>query len=116
VEMDVEWDAVLVDLGIFGGVVTAVSAGSDTLYAWSIRRQTQTGSSVAVEVQVCGGTASDLCSPYFQEPYQQYVPDSIYELASMPKVQATMTLSDPDPGDPFQGPLEASLQGLDLAN
>ncbi len=109
-ETDVEWDRIAV-IGI-----TVISAGSDTLFSWSIRRQTQQGSSVNVEITECGGTQPDLCSPFFEEAYTSTIPDSVWGSATMPVATVNFTLNDPDPGDPFVTPSEVSLLGLDLTS
>jgi hypothetical protein len=109
--IDIEWDAVRV------AGITAVQGGSDTLFSWSLRRQTQTGTSVRSEVQACGDTSPDLCSPILGAAFTQQIPNAIYELASMPRTSFTFTLPKaPVAGDAYVGGSEATLLGLELPN
>jgi hypothetical protein len=108
-ETDVEWDPLV----IFG--VTILSGGSDTLYSWSIRRQTQTGSTIESETIPCGGTSQTICSPFFNEAYSQMFPLDIWGRPSMPISMSTMTFVDPDPTDAFVGAQETALLGLSVS-
>jgi antitoxin (DNA-binding transcriptional repressor) of toxin-antitoxin stability system len=56
---NVEWDEVRVLPLPFP---PAIAAGSDTQFSYSIRKQTQTGSTLTVDTISCGGTTPDLCS------------------------------------------------------
>jgi len=107
-EVDVEWDEVK------AGAAVLISAGSDTTVSWSIRRQVQSGDSIEVEITPCGGTSSDLCSPFYGQAFGQYVPDATWDAAEMPTFTSVMDVPDPDPDDDFVGPLEAALLGLEL--
>jgi hypothetical protein len=107
-EFDIEWDAT-----VFLGV-TVISAGSATTSSWSIRKHTQTGSTIDVDTTGCGGTVPDLCSPFFNQAFAQNFPDAIWDLPSMPVSESTMTLVDPDPGEAFLGPTEVTLLGLSI--
>jgi hypothetical protein len=110
-ELDIEWDAVRVS------GITVVQGGSDTLYSWSLRRQTQTGNNISAQSQACGDTAPDLCSPFLGLAVTQKIPDSTYEVSTMPRTASTLTLSKaPVAGDPYVGDTEANLIGLSLAN
>jgi hypothetical protein len=108
-ETDVEWDPITV------GPFTVIAGGSDTLVSWSIRQQTETGSTLAVDTIPCGGTTPDLCSPLFNQAYQQSIPNSIWQGPNMPVFHSTVTLGSTHPLDPFVGAAEVSLLGLDLA-
>jgi hypothetical protein len=109
-ETDVRW----APLTFFG--FTIISGGTDTLFSWSIRRQTQTGSTVNVQISECGSTQPDLCSPFFEEAYTQFIPDSVWEQSTMPTTPVTFTVNDPDPGEAFVLPNEVGILGLDLSN
>jgi hypothetical protein len=110
-EVDVHWDEVS---DPFFGVL--IEEGSDTLLSYAIRRQTQNGSTISVEIKLCGGTSTDVCSPALNggEAYGDFVPETVWDHANMPLVTTSMTVTDPDPGDPYVGNLEAVLLGLDL--
>jgi hypothetical protein len=107
-EVDVAWDEVK------AGDNVLISAGSDTTKSWSIRRQVQDGDEIVVEITPCGGTSSDLCSPYYDAAYGQYVPDATWEADEMPTFSSVMDVPDPDPDDDFVGPLEVAMTGLEL--
>jgi hypothetical protein len=108
-ELDVEWDAVRL-LGI-----TVVQGGSDTLYSWSLRKQTQTGNTIRTEAQACGDTAPDLCSPILGQAVTQIIPDATYDAPGMPRTVSSWTLANaPTAGAAFVGGIEASLLGLSL--
>jgi hypothetical protein len=108
-EIDVEWDAVRVS------GFTVVLGGSDTLRSYSLRRQTQTGTTIRTEAQACGDTAQDLCSPVLGIAVTQHIPDAVYDLPGVPRTSSTTTLSKaPVAGDAYAGALEAALLGLEL--
>jgi hypothetical protein len=109
-EIDVEWDEVAAPIG----TDPLLSAGSDTTRSWSIRRLVQSGAEIEVEITPCGGTSSDLCSPYYDAAFGQFVPDATWDAPEMPTFESTWDLPDPDPDDDFVGPLEVALLGLDL--
>jgi hypothetical protein len=109
-ETDVEWDAV----SISG--ITAIEAGSETLYAWSLRRQVQNDTSLAIEVQACGETTPELCSSILGQAITQRVPPATYALASMPRFASTLTLAEPAAaGGRFLSALESYSIGLELS-
>jgi hypothetical protein len=111
VELDVEWDPVQV-LGI-----TVIAGGSDTLYSWSLRKLVQTGTTISTQSIGCGDTSPDLCSGLLGQALTQNVPANIWGTSGMPVTKSSLTLSAaPKQGDPFVGPLEVTLLGLDLAN
>jgi hypothetical protein len=110
-ELDIEWDPVI----IFG--LVAIAGGSDTLLSYGITRINQSGTTLSTETIACGGTSPDLCSNLLSQAYTQTLPDSIWELSSMPHSFSTFSLPNlPDPGDPYVTPTVAVLAGLDLAN
>jgi hypothetical protein len=110
-ELDVEWDPVL-----FGPFVV-INGGSDTLLSWGITRINQSGTTLSTETIACGGTSPDLCSTFLTQAYTQTLPNSIWDLPSMPHSFSTFTLPNaPDPGDAYVTPIVAALAGLDLAN
>jgi hypothetical protein len=81
-----------------------------------LRRQTQAGNSVGTEAQACGDTSPDLCSPFLGQAVTQQIPDSSYDVSTMPRTASTLTLSKaPVAGDPFVSGIEATLVGLELA-
>jgi hypothetical protein len=110
-ELDIAWDPVSVPF--FGNVL---DGGTDTTFAYSLRRYTQNGASLDVAVTACGGTTNDVCSTFFGEAYSQYQLETIWQGPQMPTMLSTLTLNDPDPTETFTGPAEAVLLGLDLAN
>jgi hypothetical protein len=110
-EIDVEWTAVSV-LGI-----TVIAAGSDTVFSWGIRQITVTnGSTVQVDSVPCGGTAPDLCSPYYKQSFADAIPTSIWQGANIPFGSVTTTITDPDPGEAFVTPTEAGILGVTLGD
>jgi hypothetical protein len=111
-DVQLHWDAVVVT--VLGFRITAIDAGDDTLHSWSIRRQTQSGTSVATDIIACGGTTNDLCSSFLGQAYAQTLPNTIWQGPKMPVGHATLTLNDPDPGEPFVGPPESALLGLSI--
>jgi hypothetical protein len=109
-ESDITWDPVTL-LGI-----TLLAGGSDTTTSWGLRHYTVSGSTLQMDSTPCGGTAPDICSPFFKEAYAQTVPNSVWDSATVPVTSASMTLTDPDPGDAFNGPLEYTILGVTLTS
>jgi hypothetical protein len=94
--------------------ITLLAGGADTTQSWTLRHHTVNGSTLQMDSIPCGGTSPDICSPFFSETYAQSFPDSIWDSSAMPVTSTPMTLVDPDPGDPFNGPTEVNLIGLSL--
>jgi hypothetical protein len=110
-ELDVAWDPVVVS------GFTVIAGGQDTLFSWSLRKMTQTGTTIATQSIACGDTAPDLCSDILGLALTQQIPSSIWELPSMPRTNSSFMLPNaPDPGEAFEGGLEVTLLGLDLAD
>jgi hypothetical protein len=112
-ELDVEWDEVRVLPLPFP---PAIAAGSNKQLSYSIRKQTQTGSTLTVDTIPCGGTTQDLCSPLLSKAFSQQIPNSIWEGPKMPIFQSTVTLGSTRPNDTFVGANEVALLGLNLTN
>jgi hypothetical protein len=110
-ETDISWDPVL-----FSGQ-TVIQGGSGTLTSWSLGNLVQNGSTVSMDVAGCGDRSPDICSQLLGQAYAQTIPDSIWQLSSMPHSISTVTLtSGTDAGAPFVGQLETGLFGLTLTD
>jgi hypothetical protein len=78
---------------------------------------TQNGTAITGNSTACGGTTPDLCSPFFSQSYSQALPDSIWDLTTIPTSPINITLpNSPDPGERFLGPTEATVLGMQLAD
>jgi hypothetical protein len=108
-EADISWDPVTF-LGI-----TLLAGGADTTVSWALRHHTVNGSTLQIDSVPCGGTAPDICSPFFSEAYAQTIPNTVWDGPAVPVTTSTMTLLDPDPNDPFNGPTEVNFMGVQLA-
>src|SRR5262249_33265780 len=100
----VKWDAVVINFG--GFPVTVLDAGSATQVSWGIRHYTVTGSTLQMDSVPCGGTAPDICSTVLNQAYAQTIPNATWDSPNIPIATTTMTISDPDPGEALNTPLE----------
>ncbi|HEX7668995.1 MAG TPA: calcium-binding EGF-like domain-containing protein, partial [Polyangiaceae bacterium] len=112
-ELDVTWDAVVILPPPFA---PAIAAGSDTLFSYAIRKQTQTGTTLTTDTISCGGTSPDLCSPLLNKAFEQTIPDAIWGGPKMPVFHSTVTLGSTRPLDTFVGANEVALLGMTLTN
>jgi hypothetical protein len=112
-ELDITWDELPSPIPGFPNVF---NAGSATTKSWSIRTHTVVGGTLNVSTVPCGATSPDLCSPLFNQAFSQTLPTNIWQGSTMPVGLSSMPINDPDPGDTFLGPLQASLGGLSLSN
>lgn len=72
-----------------------------------------------VEIQDCGSTVYDLCSVPFPpflgaEAYGQWVPNSVWDLPTMPRTMFAFSQLDSQPGAAFKTPAIALLNGIKL--
>jgi hypothetical protein len=112
-EADITWDPVTLPPPF--NTITVLAGGADTTVSWQLRHHTVNGNTMQIDSIPCGGTSPDLCSPFLQEAYAQIIPDTIWDGSAIPVTSTPMTLTDPDPGDPFNGPSEVDFIGLSLA-
>ncbi|MDH5671605.1 MAG: hypothetical protein OEZ06_05610 [Myxococcales bacterium] len=94
--------------------VAGVEAGTGTAVSWALRRQSYVDGVLTTEAIACGGTAPDVCSPTYDQAYNQYVADASWDLATMPIQITNLNIARPLPSDAFVVPDSALLLGIEL--
>jgi len=94
---------------------TLISAGAATTNSWAIRQHVYDASgTLQVVTTPCGGSTPDLCSPYFNEAYAQFLSSYMWQQAAMPVQNETMALPGARPSTAFQTAMSAVLLGINL--
>lgn len=97
-------------------------AGSDSAYEWSIERHMYDANGVlTAELVNCGDSNFDLCGQGLAglipaEAYSQYVPASVVHRSIMSPGLVQLNLPAPLPKSKFEVPIEASIDGISLAD
>jgi len=116
--------------GTFASQITVATSWSNvpffedgtnvTTKEWAIRTQTYDSTGhLTIKTEPCGGTSADLCGQNAilgNEAYGQYLPSTIYGLASMPVSTLSITLTKPLQGQPYTEPQSATLLGISLTD
>jgi hypothetical protein len=102
--------------------VTAIEPGDETVYSYAIERHSyDSRGNLQLELLACGSSPFDVCGvgiapTLAAEAYSQYLPNSIWELPSMPTVKAPIQLGSALPGASFETPLISMVRGLSLTD
>jgi Calcium-binding EGF domain/EGF domain len=99
---------------VAGNIILAPSMTRATI--WELHKLRYDGTKIVVERKQCGSDVyPELHSPLYGETYSSFTPNEVYDL--MPLVPGTdipLAKSDALPGESFDTPLNATLNGIKL--
>ena len=117
ISVDLQWPATVAN------GFTTVEAGSETTYAYAIRRHTgyAADGSLAVETILCGGTTPDICGPALPlltgaYAYAQYNTNQMWDSQNVIGESYNWSLPAADDNGAFVTPLRANTPGVSLTD